>query len=84
MPAVPALLLAICSIRGHEKSWYGEVAAAVTFACLAMPLSMAAGAAVPWLRSFPQQSAGVTLNAVKVCGLFRKYGDQHPYNRYGR
>ena len=45
VPAVPALLLAICSIRGHEKSWYGEVAAALTFACLAMPLSMAAGAA---------------------------------------
>ena len=44
VPAVPALLLGAFSIRGNEKSWYGEVAAAATFAGLAMPVSMAAGA----------------------------------------
>jgi YwiC-like protein len=44
VPAVPALLLGVWSIRGHEKSWYGEVTAVAMFAGLAVPVSMAAGA----------------------------------------
>jgi hypothetical protein len=44
VPAAPAALLGVVSIRGREKSWYGEVAAAATFAGLAMPVAMAAGA----------------------------------------
>ena len=44
VPAAPAVLLGIVSMRGHEKSWLGEVAAAVTFAGMAVPVAMAAGA----------------------------------------
>jgi hypothetical protein len=41
---VPASLLAIAMVRGHEKSWYGEMLAAVAFSALAVPIAMAAGA----------------------------------------
>jgi hypothetical protein len=44
VPAVTALLVGLCWVRGQEKSWYGEVAAAATFAGLALPVAMAAGA----------------------------------------
>jgi hypothetical protein len=44
VPAGPAILLAVATIRGREKSWYGEVAAAAAFAGLAVPVAMAAGA----------------------------------------
>ena len=43
VPAVPAVLLGVATIRGHEKSWHGEVAAAATFSAMAMPVAMAAG-----------------------------------------
>ena len=43
VPAVPAVLLGAATIRGHEKSWHGEVAAAATFSAMAMPVAMAAG-----------------------------------------
>jgi hypothetical protein len=46
VPAVPALLLAIATVRGREKSWYGEVAASLAFAGTAIPISMAGGAAI--------------------------------------
>lgn len=46
VPIGPAVLLGIATVRGREKSWYGELAAAFAFAGLAVPLSIAAGAAV--------------------------------------
>lgn len=41
---IPAALLAIAMVRGHEKSWYGEILSAVAFPALAVPITMAAGA----------------------------------------
>jgi hypothetical protein len=46
VPVVPAALLGIATICGREKSWYGEIAAALAFSGLAVPVSMAAGASV--------------------------------------
>ena len=46
VPLVPAVLLGIATIRGREKSWYGELAAALAFSGLAVPVSMAAGASL--------------------------------------
>ena len=46
VPLVPALLLGIATIRGQEKSWHGELAAAFACAGLAVPVSMAAGASL--------------------------------------
>ena len=44
VPIVPALLLSVVTVRGREKSWSGEIAAALAFAGLAVPISMAGGA----------------------------------------
>lgn len=44
VPAIPAMALAVAAVRGREKSWYGEITAAVAFAGLAVPVTMAAGA----------------------------------------
>jgi hypothetical protein len=54
VPALPALVFGILTMRGREKSWPGEVAAAAAFAALAMPVSMAAGAA-------PRSALAITL-----------------------
>ena len=53
VPAIPALLLGFAIVRGREKSWYGEVAAALAFAGLAVPVMLAAGASL-------RNAAGVT------------------------
>jgi hypothetical protein len=55
VPAVPAVLLVIAMIRGREKSWYGETAAAIAFAGVAVPLTLAAGASVEvaWTVAIP-------------------------------
>jgi hypothetical protein len=46
VPLLPAVLLAIATARDREKSWYGELAAALAFAGAAVPVSMAAGASL--------------------------------------
>jgi hypothetical protein len=46
IPTIPALVLIVAMIRGREKSWYGEAAAALAFAGVAVPVTMAAGAAI--------------------------------------
>jgi hypothetical protein len=46
VPLVPALLLAVATWRGREKSAGGEVAAAVAFSGAAVPVALAAGAPV--------------------------------------
>ena len=43
VPAVPALLLVLTMLRHREKSWYGEVSAALAFSGTAVPVTMAAG-----------------------------------------
>jgi hypothetical protein len=43
VPLVPATVLAISMTHQAEKSWLGEIAAALAFAGLAVPVSMAAG-----------------------------------------
>jgi hypothetical protein len=55
IPAIPALLLAGAMVNGREKSWYGEVAAALAFAGGAVPVTLAAGApmAVAWTVAIP-------------------------------
>jgi hypothetical protein len=45
VPAAPALLLALAAARGAEKSWHGEVCAALAFAGAAVPVVMAGGLA---------------------------------------
>jgi hypothetical protein len=54
VPIVPAALLGVAAVRGREKSWYGEVAAALAFAGLAVPIAMAGG------------DSQVTANAVAI------------------
>lgn len=46
VPLAPAVLVGIAAWRGHEKTWYGEVAASLAFAGVAFPIALAAGA--PW------------------------------------
>lgn len=46
VPIVPAVVLGIATIRGREKSWYGELAVACAFAGLGVPLAMAGGASI--------------------------------------
>jgi YwiC-like protein len=46
VPAIPAALLAVAMVAGREKSWYGETAAAMAFAGVAVPLTLAAGASI--------------------------------------
>jgi hypothetical protein len=55
IPAIPAAVLVIAMVRGREKSWYGETAAALAFAGVAVPLTMAAGASidVAWIVAIP-------------------------------
>lgn len=40
---MPAALLVVATIRGAEKTWYGETAAALAFSGAAVPIAMAAG-----------------------------------------
>ena len=44
IPVLPALLLAIATVRGQDKSLRGEVTAALAFSAAAVPVSVAGGA----------------------------------------
>jgi hypothetical protein len=46
VPVVPAAALVAAMVHGREKSWYGEVAAALAFSGTALPVALAAGAPV--------------------------------------
>ncbi len=46
VPGIPAVLLIAAMITGREKSWYGEAAAALAFAGVSVPVTMASGATV--------------------------------------
>jgi hypothetical protein len=43
VPLVPAVLLGVCTVTDREKTWYGEVAAAIAFSTVAVPIVIAAG-----------------------------------------
>jgi hypothetical protein len=76
VPAIPAALLAIAIVRGREKSWYGEVAAALAFAGLAVQVTMAAGAslrsaaavAIPFALLFVTSTLAVRTVILRVRG----------------
>jgi hypothetical protein len=46
VPLAPAILLALATVRGREKTWVGETAAALAFSGAAVPVSLAASAPV--------------------------------------
>jgi hypothetical protein len=46
VPLAPAILLALATVRGREKTWLGETATALAFSGAAVPVSLAAGAPV--------------------------------------
>src|SRR5262245_52269689 len=76
VPAIPAALLGVAIVRGREKSWYGEVAAAFAFAGVAVPVTMAAGAslrsaaavAVPFVLLFVTSTLAVRAVILRVRG----------------
>ena len=80
VPVVPALLLAIATGRGQDKSLRGEVTAAVAFSAAAVPVSMAGGAsaetaagvAIPFALLFIASTLAVRVVILNV----RRGGDR--------
>lgn len=76
VPAVPAVLLAVAMIAGREKSWYGEVLAALSFAGVAVPVVLAAGTsfdtamavAIPFAVLFIASTLAVRVVILRVRG----------------
>jgi hypothetical protein len=76
VPAVPALVLVATMVRGREKSWYGEISAALAFAGAAVPVALAAGAppkaawhvAVPFALLFAMTTLAVRVVVLRVRG----------------
>lgn len=76
VPALPAALLAGVMIAGREKTWYGEILAAVAFASVAVPIVLAAGApaanavavAIPFTLLFVASTLAVRVVIVRVRG----------------
>lgn len=79
VPLVPAALLAAATLRGAEKTWYGETAAALAFSGVAVPISMAAGlspsrsltVAIPFALLFVASTLAVRVVILRV----RRGGD---------
>jgi hypothetical protein len=76
VPLVPAVVLAVATVLGREKSWYGEVAAALAFSAAAIPVSLAAGAtvdaalsvAIPFALLFVASTLAVRVVILRVRG----------------
>jgi len=76
IPAMPGLLLAVAMGRGREKSGYGETVAAMAFAGLAVPVTMAAGTsfdvacavAIPFALLFITSTLAVRVVILRVRG----------------
>jgi hypothetical protein len=76
VPAIPAAILAGVMIAGREKTWYGELLAAVAFAGVAVPIVLAAGApasnalavAIPFALLFVASTLAVRVVIVRVRG----------------
>jgi hypothetical protein len=79
IPVVPALLLAMATRRGQDKSLRGEVTAALAFSAAAVPVSLAGGAstqtaaavAIPFALLFSASILAVRIVILKV----RRGGD---------
>jgi hypothetical protein len=76
VPFAPAALLATATVRGTEKSWYGETATAVACAGAAVPISLAgglsltvsAGVAIPFALLFVSSTLAVRVVILRVRG----------------
>lgn len=76
VPAIPALLVVVAMVTGREKSWYGESAAAIAFAGVAVPITLAAGApaqagwevAIPFALLFTTTTLAVRVVILRVRG----------------
>jgi hypothetical protein len=76
VPALPAVVLALAMVKGREKSWYGETAAALAFAGAAVPVTMAAGTtmavaltvAIPFALLFTATTLAVRVVILRVRG----------------
>jgi hypothetical protein len=76
VPLVPAVLLAAAAVRGAEKSWFGETAAALAFAGGAFPIAMAGGlplslaatVAIPFALLFVSSTLAVRVVILRVRG----------------
>jgi hypothetical protein len=76
VPALPSLLLAVAMLRGREKSWYGETAAACAFSGVVVPVTLATGAsvevalsvAIPFLVLFTTTTLAVRVVILRVRG----------------
>jgi hypothetical protein len=80
VPAVPGLLLAIAMVVGREKSWYGETLAAMAFAGVAVPVTMAAGASldVAWAVAIPFALLFITTTLAVRVVILRVRGGGDP------
>lgn len=76
IPAIPAVLLIVAMAQGREKSWYGEAAAALAFACASIPVVLAAGApmdealavAIPFALLFITTTLAVRVVILRIRG----------------
>lgn len=76
IPVAPALVLAVAAVRGREKTWYGEVSAALAFstaavpvaAAAAAPLATAAAVAIPFAVLFVVSTLAVRTVILRVRG----------------
>jgi hypothetical protein len=76
VPVLPALVLIGALVQGREKSWYGELAAALAFAGAAVPVALAAGAppaaawhvAIPFALLFATTTLAVRVVILRVRG----------------
>lgn len=76
LPVGPAILLTYATVRGREKSWYGEIAAACAFSSIAVPTALASGAslreaftvAVPFAVLFVTSTLAVRVVILRVRG----------------
>jgi hypothetical protein len=81
IPFVPAVVLAVATLRGRDKSWYGEVAACAAFSGAAVPVAVAGGAspqaaatiAIPFALLFATSTLAVRVVILRVRGG----GDAH-------
>jgi hypothetical protein len=75
-PAVPALAVGVATVSRRDKSWFGEVAAAVAFSAAAVPVARAGGAtlrdalsiALPFALLFVASTLAVRVVVLRVRG----------------
>jgi hypothetical protein len=76
LPLVPAAVLVVTIVRGTEKTWYGETAAALAFSGAAVPIAIAAGLpaaisitlAIPFALLFVSTTLAVRVVILRVRG----------------